>query len=64
MQAGDLVKYRRDLPHERAGLGLVVENAEKQSLDKTKTVWWSILWADGKTEIVSERNLKVINASR
>ena len=61
MQVGDLVKYRRDLPHERAGLGLVIANAESA---KWKTVWWSILWADGKTEIVSERNLKVINASR
>ena len=61
MQVGDLVKYRRDLPHERAGLGLVITNAESA---KWKTVWWSILWADGKTEIVSERNLKVINESR
>ena len=61
MQAGDLVKYRRDLPHERAGLGLVIANAESA---KWKTVWWSILWADGKTEIVSERNLTVINESR
>jgi len=24
-------------------------------------VWLSILWADGKTEIVSERNLTVIS---
>jgi hypothetical protein len=61
MQAGDLVKYRRGLPHERAGVGIVVKNAETA---KWKTVWWSIMWADGKTEIVSERNLKVINASR
>ena len=61
MQAGDLVKYRRGLPHVRGGLGLVIANAESA---KWKTVWWSILWASGKTEIVSERNLKVINASR
>lgn len=61
MQAGDLVKYMCDLPHERAGLGLVIANAKSCNW---KTVWWSILWADGKTEIVSERNLKVINASR
>ena len=61
MQAGDLVKYRRDLPHERAGLGLVIANAESA---KWKTVWWCIMWSDGKTEIANERNLKVINASR
>ena len=57
MQAGDLVRYRRDLPHERAGLGLVIANAESA---KWKTVWRSILWAAGKTEIVSERNLTLI----
>ncbi len=61
MQVGDLVQYRRDLPHERAGVGIVVKNAETA---KWKTVWWSIMWADGKTEIVSERNLRVLNESR
>ena len=61
MKVGDLVQYRRDLPHERAGVGIVVKNAETA---KWKTVWWSIMWAGGKTEIVSERNLKVINESR
>ncbi len=61
MQAGDLVKWRRDLFRESAPVGLVIANAESA---KWKTAWWSILWADGKTEIVSERNLKVINASR
>ena len=61
MQAGDLVKYRRDLPHVRAGVGIAITNT---GMDSVPTVWWSILWADGKTEIVSERNLTVINASR
>ena len=61
MQAGDLVRYQRDLPHERAGVALVVKNAESH---KWATVWWFIMWSDGKTEIANERNLKVINASR
>ena len=61
MKAGDLVKWRRDLFNDSAPVGLVVKNAEKA---KWKTAWWSILWSTGKTEIVSDRNLKVINASR
>jgi hypothetical protein len=61
MKVGDLVKYRRDLPHERAGLGLVLENAESA---KWKTVWWSVRWGCGKIEIVNERNMRVVNASR
>ena len=61
MKAGDLVKWRRDLFRAEAPVGVVVKNAEK---GKWKTAWWSILWSNGKTEIVSDRNLKVINASR
>ena len=62
MQAGDLVQWNRDLFRESAPVGVAVDN-----LDRTtgiRTVWLSILWSNGKTEIVSERNLKVINASR
>ena len=59
MKVGDLVKYRRCALD--AGVGIVVKNAEK---GKWKTAWWSILWANGDTEVVSERNLKVLNASR
>jgi len=58
VQAGDLVMYKRTMFP--PVVGIVVKNAEK---GKWKTAWWSILWTDGKTEIVSERNLKVINAS-
>ena len=61
MKAGDLVKWRRDLFNDSAPVGVVVKNAEKA---KWKTAWWSILWSNGKTEIVSDRNLKVINESR
>ena len=61
MQAGDLVQWRRDLFRESAPVGLAITNTGK---DSVPTVWWSILWSNGKTEIVSERNLKVINASR
>ena len=62
MQAGDLVQWNRDLFRKAAPVGIAVDN-----LDPTtgiRTVWWSILWSNGKTEIVSDRNLKVINASR
>lgn len=44
-----------------APVGVVVKNAEK---GKWKTVWWTILWTNGERQIVSERNLKVINANR
>ena len=62
MKVGDMVKWRRDLFRESAPVGIAVDN-----LDRTtgiRTVWWTILWSNGKTEIVSSRNLKVINASR
>ena len=58
MQAGDLVKYRRDLPHVRAGVGILIKRTDWAA------PWWSVRWGCGKTEIVNERNLKVINASR
>ena len=57
MQAGDLVKYRRGLPHVRAGVGILVTNT---GMDSVPTVWWSVVWSNGKTEIVSERNLTLI----
>ncbi len=57
MKVGDLVKYRHDLPHERAGVGVaLIEGAN---------TWWTILWTNGDREIVSERNLLVVkHASR
>ena len=61
MQVGDLVKFRRDMFRDAAPVGIVVKNAEK---GKWKTVWWTILWTNGERQIVSERNLKVVNASR
>ena len=61
MQVGDLVKFRRDMFRDVAPVGIVVKNAEK---GKWKTVWWTILWTNGERQIVSERNLKVVNASR
>ena len=56
MQVGDLVKYRRIALD--AGVGIVVKHAD------IGPAWWSILWSNGETEIVSVRNLKVINESR
>ncbi len=44
-----------------APVGVVIKNAESS---QWSTVWWSILWSNGNTEVVSERNLRVINASR
>jgi len=61
MKVGDLVKWRGRPPSDPQPVGIVVENAEK---GKWKTAWWSILWSNGQTEIVSDRNLKVINESR
>jgi len=62
MQAGDLVRWRRDLFRESAPVGIALTNIDQTS--GKRTVWWSVQWSNGKTEIVSERNLKVINASR
>ena len=62
MKPGDLVQYRRDLPHERAGVGLALTNTDVGL--GIATVWWSILWSNGKTEIANERNLRVLNESR
>ena len=62
MQAGDLVQWRRDLFRKSAPVGIAVDN-----LDRTtgiRTVWWTVVWSNGKTTHVSERNLKVINESR
>ena len=58
MQVGDLVKYRRIALD--AGVGIVVKNAPGSA----GPAWWSILWSNGETEIVSVRNLKVLNESR
>ena len=44
-----------------APVGIVTK---KTGMDSVPNTWWSVLWSNGKTEIVSERNLKVINASR
>ncbi len=59
MKVGDLVKYKRDMFRESAPMGLVVKPGAGE-----RPAWWSILWPNGKTEIVSDRNLKVIHASR
>ena len=40
-----------------APVGVVIKNAESH---QWSTVWWSILWSNGNTEVVSERNLKMI----
>ena len=56
MKAGDLVKYRRTAVN--AGVGIVV----KQWVHISGL--WTILWSNGETESVTERNLKVINESR
>jgi len=61
MKVGDLVKWTRDMFNDSAPVGVVIKNAESH---QWPTAWWSILWSNGKTEIVSDRNLKVINASR
>ena len=56
MKAGDLVKYRREAVDAGVGIGI--------KLADIGPAWWSILWSNGSTEIVSVRNLKVINESR
>ena len=61
MQVGDLVMYRTNAGMSSPAVGIVIKNAEK---GKWKTAWWSILWSNGKTEIVSDRTLKVINENR
>ena len=61
MKVGDLVKFRRDMFRDAAPVGVIVKNAEK---GKWKTAWWLVQWSDGKSEIISDRNLMVINASR
>jgi len=58
MKAGDLVKWRRDMFRKSAPVSVIVKNAESHHWS---TVWWSILWPNGETEIVSERNLMVIS---
>lgn len=62
MQAGDLVQWNRDLFRESAPVGVAVTNIDKTT--GIRTVWWTILWSNGKTTHVNERNLRVINASR
>jgi len=59
MQAGDLVRWRRDLFRESAPVGIALTNIDKTS--GKRTVWWSIQWSNGKAEIVNERNLTVIS---
>ena len=54
MKVGDLVKCRLGVTD---SVGIVIKNT---GMDSVPTAWWSILWAGGNTEIVSERNLKVI----
>ena len=54
MQVGDLVKLRYWREGEPVGIAVI----------EAKSAWWTILWTCGKREIVSERNLKVISASR
>ena len=56
MQVGDLVKYRRNAVD--AGAGIIIKS-------ETGWVgWWLVLWASGITEVVRDRNLRVINESR
>ena len=41
-----------------APVGIVTK---KTGMDSVPNTWWSVLWSNGKTEIVSERNLWVVN---
>jgi len=61
MQVGDLVKYRRNMFDLSALVGIVVKNT---GMDSVPVAWWLVQWSDGKSEIISDRNLMVINASR
>jgi len=61
MQVGDLVKYRRNMFNLSALVGIVVKNT---GMDSVPESWWLVQWSDGKSEIISDRNLMVINASR
>jgi len=61
MQVGDLVKYRRNMFNLSALVGIVIENVEKHSW---ATAWWLVQWSDGKSEIISDRNLMVISENR
>ena len=58
MQVGNLVKWRRNMFKPNAPVGIVTK---KTGMDSVPTAWWSVLWSNGKTEIVSERNLLVVN---
>ena len=62
MQAGDLVQWRRDRYLNRAETGIAVTNIDKTT--GIRTVWWTVVWSNGKATHVNERNLRVINASR
>ena len=53
MQVGDLVKWRRNMFKPDAPVGI--------ALIEGGGAWWTILWTNGKREIVSERNLLVVN---
>ena len=55
MQVGDLVKWRRDMFKPNAPVGIAIKRTDWAA------PWWSILWSNGKTEIVSDRNLLVVN---
>jgi len=56
VQVGDLVKWRGRPPSDSQPVGI--------ALIEGGGAWWTILWTNGEREIVSERNLKVVNESR
>ena len=57
IKVGDLVKYRRNAVD--AGLGIIIKPGAGE-----RPAWWVVLWASGTTEVVSDRNLRLINESR
>ena len=57
MKVGDLVKYRRNAVD--AGVGIIIKPGAGE-----RPAWWKVLWSNGVSEVVSDRNLKVINESR
>ena len=55
MQVGDLVKYRRIAVD--AGVGIIIKKGEYM-------YEWLVLWSNGASETLPERNLRLINESR
>ena len=55
MQVGDLVKWRRTAVN--PDVGIIIKKGEYM-------YEWLVLWSNGATETLPERNLSVINASR